>query len=100
MLAGVCLVVLFSLAFGGYHYDPLDGSYSFVGAFSSKNQLGLFSSLGHLFRLCQHRHPARTRRLATAGPDQRRAVRLRAGRFAVGHLDHRDCCDAERHRLP
>ncbi|MEP9399399.1 O-antigen ligase [Mesorhizobium sp. KR2-14] len=48
-LAGVCLVVLYSLAFGGYHYDPLDGDYSFVGAFSSKNLLGFFSSLGVYF---------------------------------------------------
>lgn len=49
MLAGVVLVVMYSLAFGGYHYDPLDGEYSFVGAFSSKNQLGFFSSLGIYF---------------------------------------------------
>ncbi|MDH6230344.1 exopolysaccharide production protein ExoQ [Mesorhizobium soli] len=49
VLTGVCLVVLYSLAFGGYHYDPLDGNYSFVGAFSSKNLLGFFSSLGIYF---------------------------------------------------
>jgi exopolysaccharide production protein ExoQ len=49
VLAGVCLVILYSLAFGGYHYDPLDGEYSFVGAFSSKNQLGFFASLGIYF---------------------------------------------------
>ena len=49
MLAGVFVVVLYSLAFGRYHYDPLDGNYSFVGAFSSKNQLGFFSSLGIYF---------------------------------------------------
>lgn len=48
-LLGVFLVLLFSLAFGQSHYDPLDGSYSFVGAFPSKNQLGLFSSLGVYF---------------------------------------------------
>ena len=48
-LAGVCLVLVYSLAFGEYHYDPLDGSHSFVGAFASKNQLGLFSSLGLYF---------------------------------------------------
>jgi exopolysaccharide production protein ExoQ len=47
--AGVTLVVLYSLAFGEYHYDPLDGSYSFVGAFSSKNLLGFFSSVGIYF---------------------------------------------------
>ena len=49
MLAGVILVILYSLAFGGYHYDPLDGDYSFVGAFASKNQLGFFASLGIYF---------------------------------------------------
>lgn len=48
-LAGICLVVLYSLAFGEYHYDPIDGEYSFVGAFASKNQLGFFSSLGIYF---------------------------------------------------
>ncbi|MCT7377845.1 O-antigen ligase family protein [Chelativorans salis] len=45
-LAGVALVLAYSLAFGGFHYDPIDGTYSFVGAFSSKNQLGFFASLG------------------------------------------------------
>jgi exopolysaccharide production protein ExoQ len=48
-VVGVCAVLLFSFAFGRYNYDPLDGTYSFVGAFSSKNQLGLFSSLGLYF---------------------------------------------------
>ncbi len=48
-VAGCTVVLLFSLAFGNYHYDPLDGTYSFVGAFSSKNQLGLYASLGVLF---------------------------------------------------
>jgi exopolysaccharide production protein ExoQ len=48
-LLGTLLVLFFSLAFGQYNYDPLDGSYSFVGAFPSKNQLGLFSSLGAYF---------------------------------------------------
>ncbi|MBS3648588.1 O-antigen ligase family protein [Pseudaminobacter sp. 19-2017] len=51
MLAGVIVVLLYSLAFGGYHYDPLDGDYSFVGAFASKNQLGFFASLGIYFAL-------------------------------------------------
>jgi exopolysaccharide production protein ExoQ len=46
---GVALVLLYSLGFGEYHYDPLDGAYSFVGAFSSKNQLGFFASLGVYF---------------------------------------------------
>jgi len=49
MLGGVCLVVVYSLAFGEYHYDPIDGEYSFVGAFASKNLLGFFSSLGIYF---------------------------------------------------
>lgn len=48
-LTGVLLVVLFSLAFGEYHYDPIDGDYSFVGAFASKNLLGFFSSIGIYF---------------------------------------------------
>lgn len=48
-LTGVALVLAYSLAVGGYHYDPLDGTYSFHGAFSSKNQLGFFSSLGVYF---------------------------------------------------
>lgn len=48
-VVGCCLILLFSLLFGSYHYDALDGSYSFVGAFSSKNQLGFFASLGLIF---------------------------------------------------
>lgn len=48
-LVGILFVLLFSLAFGQYNLDPLDGSYSFVGAFPSKNQLGLFASLGGYF---------------------------------------------------
>ena len=48
-LLGTLLVLFFSLLHGQYHLDPLDGSYSFVGAFPSKNQLGLFSSLGVYF---------------------------------------------------
>jgi exopolysaccharide production protein ExoQ len=43
---GVAVVLLCSLAFGTSHYDTLDGSYTFVGLFSSKNQLGFFASLG------------------------------------------------------
>jgi exopolysaccharide production protein ExoQ len=49
MLIGVMVVLCYSLAFGDYRYDPLDGSYSFIGAFASKNQLGLFASLGLYF---------------------------------------------------
>lgn len=48
-LGGVAIVLTYSLAVGEYHYDPIDGSYSFVGAFSSKNQLGFFASLGVYF---------------------------------------------------
>lgn len=48
-LAGISLVVLYSLAFGSYHYDPLDGDYSFSGAFASKNLLGFFCSIGIYF---------------------------------------------------
>lgn len=45
-LAGVVVVLGFSLGVGAYHQDPLDGTYSLVGAFASKNQLGFFASLG------------------------------------------------------
>jgi exopolysaccharide production protein ExoQ len=48
-MVGSAVVLIYSLIFGSYHYDPLDGGYSFVGAFSSKNQLGLYASLGVLF---------------------------------------------------
>jgi exopolysaccharide production protein ExoQ len=48
-LAGVALVLVYSVAVGGYHHDPIDGAYSFVGAFVSKNQLGFFASLGIYF---------------------------------------------------
>ncbi|PWJ82396.1 exopolysaccharide production protein ExoQ [Pseudaminobacter salicylatoxidans] len=48
-IVGIFVVLLYSFAFGQYNYDPLDGTYSFVGAFSSKNQIGLFASLGIYF---------------------------------------------------
>jgi exopolysaccharide production protein ExoQ len=48
-VAGAGLVLFYSLAFGYYDYDPLDGTLSFVGAFASKNQLGLYASLGIYF---------------------------------------------------
>lgn len=48
-ILGAGLVLAYSLLFGVYHLDPLDGSYSFVGAFASKNQLGFYASLGLLF---------------------------------------------------
>ncbi|WP_298434780.1 O-antigen ligase [uncultured Jannaschia sp.] len=46
---GGLLVLLYSVAIGGYSYDFLDGSYAFNGAFSSKNQLGYFATLTILF---------------------------------------------------
>lgn len=49
VLVGVLVVLLYSFAFGGYHYDAIDGTYSFVGAFASKNQLGFYASLGVFF---------------------------------------------------
>lgn len=42
---GGLVVLLYSHAAGEYAYDVVDGSYAFAGAFSSKNQLGLFASL-------------------------------------------------------
>lgn len=48
-VAGVGIVLVYSLLFGVYHLDPLDGTYSFVGAFASKNQLGFYASLGIYF---------------------------------------------------
>ncbi|MCZ7449031.1 O-antigen ligase [Agrobacterium rhizogenes] len=48
-LIGITLVLLYSLLFGIYLFDALDGNYSFVGAFSSKNQLGFYASLGVIF---------------------------------------------------
>jgi exopolysaccharide production protein ExoQ len=45
-LLGSIIVMIYSLMFGYYLLDPLDGTVSFVGAFSSKNQLGLHASLG------------------------------------------------------
>ncbi|MBB4955104.1 exopolysaccharide production protein ExoQ [Agrobacterium vitis] len=48
-LVGTIVVLLYSLMFGYYLFDPLDGTVSFVGAFSSKNQLGLYASLGVYF---------------------------------------------------
>ncbi|MGG7518401.1 O-antigen ligase family protein [Allorhizobium undicola] len=46
---GTGLVLLYSLAFGRYQSDALDGSFSFVGAFESKNQLGFYASLSFYF---------------------------------------------------
>jgi exopolysaccharide production protein ExoQ len=46
MIAGVGIVLVYSVLFGHYELDVLDGGYSFVGAFASKNQLGFYASLG------------------------------------------------------
>lgn len=48
-IAGVAIVLVYSLLFGTYLPDAMDGTFSFVGAFSSKNQLGFFASLGVFF---------------------------------------------------
>ncbi|BCH52394.1 O-antigen ligase family protein [Agrobacterium vitis] len=48
-MIGTGIVLVYSLLFGSYFLDPLDGSFSFVGAFSSKNQLGFYASLGVYF---------------------------------------------------
>jgi exopolysaccharide production protein ExoQ len=44
-VVGCFFVVLYSFSVGEYAVDTLDGSFTFVGAFGSKNQLGFFSSL-------------------------------------------------------
>jgi exopolysaccharide production protein ExoQ len=48
-ILGIGLVLVYSLLFGTYLFDSMDGTFGFVGAFSSKNQLGFFSSLGVFF---------------------------------------------------
>lgn len=48
-LIGIFFVLLYSLKVGAYSYDVLDGTYNFVGAFGSKNQLGFVASLGIYF---------------------------------------------------
>ncbi|SMF10159.1 exopolysaccharide production protein ExoQ [Xaviernesmea oryzae] len=48
-VVGCAIVLMYSMLFGTYLYDSIDGTYSFVGAFSSKNQLGLYASLGVFF---------------------------------------------------
>lgn len=50
-ILGAAAVLAYSVAFGSYSYDVLDARYTFVGAFGSKNQLGLFASLGVVFGL-------------------------------------------------
>jgi exopolysaccharide production protein ExoQ len=46
---GIGLVLLYSIVFGTYLLDSIDGTFGFVGAFSSKNQLGFYASLGIFF---------------------------------------------------
>ncbi|MDL2406065.1 O-antigen ligase [Rhizobium calliandrae] len=48
-IAGTSIVLIYSILFGYTAYDPIDGTYSFVGAFASKNQLGFYASLGIYF---------------------------------------------------
>ncbi|KAA1179978.1 O-antigen ligase family protein [Rhizobium tropici] len=48
-IAGTSIVLIYSILFGYYAYDPIDGTYSFVGAFDSKNQLGFNASIGIYF---------------------------------------------------
>ncbi|TPN89774.1 O-antigen ligase family protein [Mesorhizobium sp. CU2] len=50
-LIGIFFVLLYSLKVGAYALDTMDGTFNFVGAFSSKNQVGLFASLGVFFYL-------------------------------------------------
>lgn len=48
-LVGIFFVLLYSLKVGAYSEDVLDGTYNFVGAFASKNQIGFVASLGIYF---------------------------------------------------
>jgi exopolysaccharide production protein ExoQ len=48
-MIGVAVVLMYSLLFGTYLPDAMDGTFSFVGAFSSKNQLGFYASIGVFF---------------------------------------------------
>ncbi|TGQ65553.1 MAG: O-antigen ligase family protein [Mesorhizobium sp.] len=48
-LVGIFVVMLYSLKVGAYSEDVLDGTYNFVGAFASKNQIGFVASLGIYF---------------------------------------------------
>lgn len=45
LLIGGLFVLIYSTLNGEYAYDVVDGTYAFAGAFSSKNQLGLFASI-------------------------------------------------------
>jgi exopolysaccharide production protein ExoQ len=48
-VVGCAIVLMYSIVFGTYTFDSMDGTFGFVGAFSSKNQLGLYASLGIFF---------------------------------------------------
>lgn len=48
LAAGTLAVLAWSILFGRSSYDPIDGTYTFVGLFGSKNQLGFFASLAVL----------------------------------------------------
>lgn len=48
-LIGIFFVLLYSLKVGAYSEDVLDGTYNFVGAFASKNQIGFVASLAIYF---------------------------------------------------
>ena len=50
-LVGIFVVLLYSLKVHAYALDTIDGTFNFVGAFASKNQVGFFSSLGIFFSL-------------------------------------------------
>ncbi len=87
---GVAVVLLYSLAFGQFQYDELDGSYNFTGAFSSKNQLGFFASLGiysafSSFFILRHKQ-ALARYVITVWV----SCRLLPDCFQFSHLDCRD----------
>ncbi|PBB80535.1 exopolysaccharide biosynthesis protein [Mesorhizobium sp. WSM3879] len=45
-LIGIFVVLLYSLKVNAYALDIMDGTFNFVGAFASKNQVGFFSSFG------------------------------------------------------
>lgn len=48
-IIGTVVVLIYSILFGTYQLDAMDGTFSFVGAFESKNQLGFYASLGVFF---------------------------------------------------
>jgi exopolysaccharide production protein ExoQ len=48
-MVGVIVVLIYSHVFGTYLPDAIDGTFGFVGAFESKNQLGFYASLGIYF---------------------------------------------------